>query len=295
MNYVLCALAGFLLVPTQSAAQDPKIRSEAEQLLEKANGVSMSPKLPNLERTDVFHVLDTSSPVREGTFTRVVLQGVGRREETTFGDYHTIEVGTHAGLKAVRTSELAPAEVDTVMTITPILHVDFADDDVIHAIVDKAGTGEQKLRCIEFDTIRGKRIENNEICADAASGTFVSQKIGSDLIEYSKFFPFAGGLLPAEINYSTDGVRKLEITQTMVELKDAAENVLAAPPNADLRQGASSGGAERGTHRLGRGGAGAGAAVGFRACCLRWTIERGRSHVCRAFPRTIARTAPTTR
>jgi hypothetical protein len=30
-------------------------------------------------------------------------------------------------------------------------------------------------------------------------------------------------------------VRKLEITQTFVELKDATENVLAAPPNASVR------------------------------------------------------------
>jgi hypothetical protein len=235
MKYALYLLAGLLLARTQSAAQEPTIRSEAVQLLEKANEVSMSPKLPNLERTSAFRVLDTSSPVREGTFTRVVMQGVGRREETTFGDYHTIDVWTHSGLSAVRTSELAPAEVDTVMTITPIFQLDFADDDVIHAIVERAGAGGQKLRCIEFDTIRGKRIDNNEICVDAATGTFVSQKIGSELIEYSKFFPFAGGLLPAEIIYSSDGVRKLEITQTMVELKDPTENVLAAPPNASVR------------------------------------------------------------
>lgn len=51
----------------------------------------------------------------------------------------------------------------------------------------------------------------------------------------SEYFTFAGELLPARINYSRDGVRKLEIMQTFVELKDAAENVLAAPPNASAR------------------------------------------------------------
>lgn len=235
MKYVFCALACFLLVPAESVAQDPNIRSQAVELLEKANGVSMSPKLPNLERTDVFQVLDTTSPVREGTFTRAVIQGTGIREETTFGDFHAVDVWTRSGLSAVRTSELRPADVSTLMRLTPIFLVRFADDDVIQAIVDKAGEEGQKLRCIQFDTIRGQRTENNEICVDAASGTLASQKIGSQLIEYSEFFPFAGALFPARINYSRDGVRKLEITQTMEELKDATENVLAAPPNAALR------------------------------------------------------------
>src|SRR5215469_8440577 len=181
MKYFLCGLVGFLLIPTGAAGQDPKLRSEAVELLERANGVSMSPNLPNLERTDVFHVLDTSSPVREGMFTRVVVQGVGRREETTFGDYHTIDVFTDSGLSTVRTAELPPAEVETVMRLTPIYLVNFADDDVIRAIVDKAGANGQKLRCIQFDTIRGQRIENNEICVDAANGTLASEKIGTRL------------------------------------------------------------------------------------------------------------------
>lgn len=236
MRYIPCALVSFLLIPVATVAQDPQVRTEAVQLIERANGVSISPKLPNLERTDVFRVLDSTSPVREGIFTRVVIQGVGRREETQFGDYHTIDIFTDAGLSTVRTSEIPPAEVVRVMELTPIFLLEFADDDVIHRIVDKAGPAGQKLRCIEFDTIRGQRFQNNGICVDADSGTFVSEQIGSMLIEFSDFFSFASELLPAKINYSRDGVGKLEITQSIVELKDATDNVLAAPPNASLRQ-----------------------------------------------------------
>src|SRR5579859_5994606 len=113
MKCLLCALAACLLVPSENPAQDPDIRSAAVQLLEKANGLSMSPKLPNLERTDTFQVLDTSSPVREGIFTRVVVQGVGQRDETTFGGYHATNIFTHAGLNTVRTSELPPKVVSS--------------------------------------------------------------------------------------------------------------------------------------------------------------------------------------
>jgi hypothetical protein len=228
-------MAALFFVSSESAAQDPNVRAQAVELLEKANGISLSPQMPNVKRTDEFQVLDTSSPVREGMFTREVIQGAGRREEMAFGDFHAVDVWTPSGLKDVRTSEIRPAEVTTVMRFTPVWRVMFADDDVIRSIVDKAGEGEQKLRCIEFDTIRGQRTDNNEICVDAATGALARQKIGSQLVEYSEFFSFAGALLPGKIFYSSDGVRKLEIAQTMVELKDSADSVLGAPPNADVR------------------------------------------------------------
>jgi len=234
MKYFLSVCALFL-VSTSNAAQDPTVRAQAVELIERANGISMSPKMPNVERTDVFQVLDTSSGAREGTFTRETVQGAGRREETTFGDYHAIDVFTESGLSTLRSSELRPPEVVTVMRITPIWLLRFADDDVIRSIVDKAGDEDQKLRCIEFDTIRGQRNENNEICVDAVAGTLGNQKIGNQLVEYSDFFSFAGARFPGRIRYSSFGVPKLEITQRMTELEDASQNVLAAPPNAGLR------------------------------------------------------------
>ena len=125
----------------------------------------------------------------------------------------------------MRTGELLPPEIDTVMRLTPIYLLRFADDDVIHAIVDKAAGG-KKIRCIEFDTIRGQKIDNNELCVDRSNGTLVLEKVGDELIENSEFFSFA---------YSFAGVRKLEISQTMTELTETSDNVLAAPPEAQIR------------------------------------------------------------
>src|SRR3989449_2207692 len=234
MRSVLKVLPLILLTAIPASAQDPELRREAVQLLERANGVSLSPKLPNLERVDTFHVFDSSSGPQEGTFTRVVVQGTGKREESRFGEYHSLDIWAGGRLATVRSSELPPAEVNTVMRLTPIYLVRFADDDVIHAIVDKAAGG-KKIRCIEFDTIRGQKIENNELCVDGRNGTLVLEKVGDELIENSEFFSFAGELVPAKITYSFAGVRKLEISQTMTELTDASENVLAAPPEVQIR------------------------------------------------------------
>ncbi len=234
MKAVLKVLPLIVFTAIPTSAQDPELRREAVQLLERANGVSLSPKLPNLERVDTFRVFDSSSGPQEGTFTRVVVQGTGKREESRFGEYHSLDIWSGGHLATVRTSELPPPEIDTVMQLTPIYLVRFADDDVIYAIVDKAAGG-KKIRCIEFDTIRGQKVENNELCVDPNNGTLVLEKIGDKLIENSEFFSFAGELVPAKITYSFVGVRKLEISQTMTELTDASENVLAAPPEAQIR------------------------------------------------------------
>lgn len=237
MKSILILLSLFFLAhsgPAAAADQDSDLRKEAVQLLERANAVSMSPNLPNLERSDTFRVLDAVSGPREGTFTRVVVQGIGRREEVSFGEYHTINVWTGGHLATVRTSELAPAEVASVIRITPIWVVRFADDDVIRAIVNSASGG-RTARCIQFDTIRGKKIQNNELCVDPANGTLLSSKIGEEFVQNSEFFPFAGALMPGKITYSYAGIPKLDISQTMAELKDTTENVLAAPPDAQIR------------------------------------------------------------
>src|SRR5437763_7874851 len=234
MKSVLKVLPLILFAAIPASAQDPELRREAVQLLERANGVSLSPKLPNVDRVAAFRSLPASSGPQEGTFTRVVVQSQGRREEARFGEYHSLDICTRGRLATMRTGELLPPEIDTVKRLAPIYLLRFADDDVIHAIVDKAAGG-KKIRCIEFDTIRGQKVENNELCVDHNNGTLVLEKVGDELIENSEFFSFAGELVPAKIAYSFAGVRKLEISQTMTELTYRSENVLAAPSEAQIR------------------------------------------------------------
>ena len=166
----------------------------------------------------------------------MVIQGTGRQDETTFGDYHTVYVWSGGCLYRTRTQPVAPPEVANLMRLTPIELGRFNQEDVIRAITTKQADG-VALRCIEFDTIAGEKTDNNEICLDAASGAMVTFRNGSEFIENSGFFSFAGQFVPAKIRYSVNGVLKLEITQTMTELTEATPNVLEAPPNAQVLSG----------------------------------------------------------
>src|SRR5579872_4804878 len=228
------ALFMVLFISVPSFSQDVQVRQAAVLLLEKADAATTPVRLPNLERTDTFRVFSNSGVI-EGTFTRTVIQGTGRREETTFGDYHVLDVITGPNLATVRNKELPPPEVITLMRISPIFHVRFDHSDVIRGIANREVNG-HVARCIEFDTVNGQKTEANEICIDASNNTLLLQKMGDELIEYAEYFPFAQALLPGRIDYSFDGARKMEITQVMEAISETTPNVLVAPPNADLRQ-----------------------------------------------------------
>jgi hypothetical protein len=234
MKAILTFLA-ILSAPHLFFAEDVQLRQEAVRLLERAHAASLAADLPNLERTVTFRVFNSASADQEGTFTRVVVQGTGTRDEITFGDYHLINVWAGGRLATARTRELAPPDVVTVLRLTPISLVRFDHEDVIQAITERR-TGGRSVRCVEFDTIAGQKTENNELCMDAGNGTLVSERLGEEVIENSEFFSFAGALIPGKITCSFSGIPKIEISQTMTELVDATPNVLAAPPNAQIRR-----------------------------------------------------------
>src|SRR2546421_2066629 len=78
---------------------------------------------------------------------------IRRPPRSTLFPYTTLfrSIWTRERLATVRTGELPPPEIDTVMQLTPIYLVQFADDDVIRAIVDKAAGG-KKIRRSEEHT-----------------------------------------------------------------------------------------------------------------------------------------------
>jgi len=229
-------ICGALVCPPSRGAappEDVQLRQQAVSLLERANAVSIPAHLPNLERIDSFLAFDASYGTREGTFTRVVIQGTGRRDETTFGSYHLLNVFAGGHIATARTGDVAPPEVHTVMNLTPIWLVRFDHEDIIRSITDGEADG-RALRCIQFDTVAGEKVDNNEICVDAASGALAKARVGKEQVENSDFFSFDGALWPAKISYWYDGVLKLQITQTMNELADATPDVLQAPPDAKI-------------------------------------------------------------
>src|SRR5258708_20233438 len=141
------------------------LRGRAIALLERAHAVSISPNLPNLERVDTFQVFDPNAGAREGSFSRVVVQGLARREEITFGDYRLVQVWTGETLSTNRTPQLVPPEVDRVMWLTPIRLVTFDDADVIRTIIDRE-IHNRLAHCIALDTFVAEQPSQTHLYQD---------------------------------------------------------------------------------------------------------------------------------
>lgn len=234
MKSVLAFVLFVFVVSFPVFSQDIKVREDAIRLLERANLLSSSPKLPNLERIDTFRVL-ADTGVQEGSFSRTIIQGVGRREEFTLGDYHLTNVRTEKQVAVSGTPGMLPSDLRTVLRITPFWRVAFDGEDVIHSII-KSEVGGNPARCIEFDTVKGQQADHNEICTDAGTGALVREKLGAESIENSDFFSFGGAMFPGKINYSSGGVPKIEITQSMTALEGPDASVLVAPVGSQIHK-----------------------------------------------------------
>src|SRR5262245_31916489 len=105
---VLLALFALLAAHSAVFAQTSDLRSRAVALLERAHAASLAPNLPNLERVVNFRVLDAGARTKEGSFTRVTIQGTGRREDISFGDYRTTRVWAGNTLAFTGTRGIVP-------------------------------------------------------------------------------------------------------------------------------------------------------------------------------------------
>ena len=71
-----------------------------------------------MERNN-FRVFEGGT-VKEGSFSRVVVQGTGRRDESILGDYHLLNVWTEKQVAVVGSNHIQPPELLSLRRITPI-------------------------------------------------------------------------------------------------------------------------------------------------------------------------------
>ena len=221
-------------------AEDPQVRQEAVRLMERAAAASTAATLPNVFRSDHFRSYSLQRNPQEGWFTRATVQNQGRRDESTFGDYHNLEVLNGRQISFVRSKDIAPPEIHDLFEVTPIRMMRFDEADTIRSIAKKTVNG-RPADCIQFESTSGEKTQpENEFCLDRENGTLVREKVGDSLVENSNFFPFAGVLMPGTIKYSVAGALRMEVTQTMQPLSAPVEELLATPPGAQINQLCSS-------------------------------------------------------
>jgi len=222
---VVCSLM-FCLSLT---AEDVKLREEAVRLLERANQVSLPGAVPNYEEVVTFRVRYPDGTSKEGSYSRVASGAAGYREEYTFGDYHFVLV--RSGDKTSSTvTWTPPPELRELKDQLPVHLGRFDHEDVIRSIED-ANIDGVAAKCIRFDTQFGDKLQQNQICVDAARGAILRWQVGDETIENSSYFRVGTLWEPARITRSLQGALRMQIEQKITAIEGAVDPNIFTPPS----------------------------------------------------------------
>jgi hypothetical protein len=192
----LCLFSVLLFASaSQLPAQDMALRVEAVRLLERSNAVSRSTRiLPNRKLDVTFRAYTPDGVAKDGTYS-VIYAIDSERYETHFGDYSAISI--HLPDKIVQ-SEFVPPPIEAleVHWLTPLVNGRFDEFDTINSITPVTLFG-RRAKCIQFETVKGRSQQSNEICLDEELGAIVRYHVGEDLVENTDYFSFEGVLFPA--------------------------------------------------------------------------------------------------
>ena len=217
------------LRPEANPIEDPQLRAEAVGLLERANQISTPGVWPPNVMTLRFRVPDP--PVgfpAEGDYVSSVGGPGLRRQHWNYGAFQYTQVRSGQRLKYEQAVVPMPAVLNLLNEMAPIYLVRFDNQDIIRALV----TPSPGVRCIQFETVAGERLQSNEICVDEKNGWLLSIRAGDTLTKNSDFFPFGKSFLPGHIERWRNNRLQMEVDETVVLKNDYPPDFFTVPENS---------------------------------------------------------------
>jgi hypothetical protein len=216
-------LAGAVALP----GQDVQLRQRAIALLEHADSISTPREFASYEQVIDFQSF-TPAGDHNGRFTSVVQGPRSYRDEYQFGDYDLLVLVNGALIADVGDRAKAPLEVRRMTILNHPYTGQFDETDIIRSIQEGVVLG-RAADCIEFDTVRGRKSEANEICIDKQFGILLRVHTDGETITNSDFFPYRDTHLPAHITYEQPDMR-MELEQTKKETTGPFDPDFLTPP-----------------------------------------------------------------
>jgi TonB family protein len=209
------------------AAQDVRLRQEAETLLERADSLSTPRQFHSYEQIITFRSISPAG-AQPGRFTSVVQGPRAYRDEYEFDGFRLLVVVNGAMVADVGDRARAPVEVRRMTRLNHPYTARFDETDIIRSIQDRELSG-RPARCIEFNTVKGEKTSANEICIDREFGILSRVQANDETITNSDFFSYRDTHLPAHIVYEQN-VLRMELEQTKTETDGPFDSDLLTPP-----------------------------------------------------------------
>jgi TonB family protein len=222
-------LLSLLAVGSVLHAEDVKLREEAVRLLERANRVSLPGAVPSYDQAVSFRVYYPDGTTKEGTYTKIAAGAAGYREERSFADYHDVIVRSGERMSGTVTWN-PPPELRELRDQVPVHLGRFDEQDVIRS-VEEADVDGRAAKCIRFDTQFGDKLQQNQICVDAARGPILRWQVGEEVIENYGYFQVGTLWEPARITRTVHGALRMQIEQKITVIEGPVDASILGPPS----------------------------------------------------------------
>lgn len=226
-----------LLLSASPAIAEDKAREEANQLLLRATELERfpSPETVKLRREARFSLSRPGMPDVAGTYVINRDSTTRWREDTEFAGFSFRELRVEKEIWTKKNNDFTPLPVEEFWRVVNNMSYRMTDANVVKRVHDRKVEGVD-TRCIDFDTIRGKEVEEGQICAQRDPGYVVYWRYGTREAFYSKYSEFAGAQRPRHIKIVFAGVDTLaaDVNYTLVE--SFQPDTFTPMVNAELRR-----------------------------------------------------------
>jgi hypothetical protein len=227
MKTVLAAALLFAL--PLPAAEDPKLRQEAEERSQRSIAISDTAKWPPHRQVTDFRFTDIDGNTTEGLVTLDYQAPYTRHIEISFGDYHAINVEGPGVAGGKNNQPLPSPGVREMQKLTPSYTIRFDHEDVINEIREATIQG-RAAKCIYFTTNFGSKSLDGEVCYDRALGMLLHFRIGGEVIDNTNWIQVGSAWVPTHIEKTLDGRHVLTIEQAFTLVHSFPPETFTLPP-----------------------------------------------------------------
>lgn len=233
---LLAALPGWpqtrTYAPQPPAPENPELRREAVRLMERAYRASTPDRwVPHAQLLHIRVLAPSAGGPAEGDYRSYRASENQSRFETDFGDYHYVVITVNHQHAELGTPGVPPAVIDRARQMTPVFRGQFDNTDIIRGIHDATIDG-QPARCIDFTSVAGEELQQNQVCVETARGVLLSVRQDNVTLLQSDFFEYAGALMPGRIVRLVDGAEELEIGQKLTAMSEFPPGLFEIPAGA---------------------------------------------------------------
>ncbi len=224
-----------LLAVSPSPARE-NLGKKANHILERVSQFeTFNRNDPRHKREVRFRLVRAGSPDVEGVFVIKTDSLTRWREDIDFDNYHSSEIRVKDHVWFKSTHDFLPLVVQELQGALNLPVLRMRKENSVKRVYEREIEG-VRVQCIEFETVHGDNIFENEVCVQKDTGYLVWAHHDETQMSFSEFLPIGRIVLPRQITIDLDGKSKIiaALNEEMVQNFDSTE--FTPPDGAEMME-----------------------------------------------------------